>query len=205
MTDASTGPQVGFLAPAPVSPAAQALFDEDRSEVGFVMNASRLWAYQPATVDGLFQLMSAALAAQDVSYRQRGVIVAACASAFGDSYCSLAWATRLALVSDDETAAGVLQGDDDRLSEEERTLATWARKVARHPNSTTSTDVRPLREAGFSDAQIFAITAFIGLRVAFSTVNAALGVGPDAEYVSKAPRHVLEAVTFGRPVDPQVR
>ncbi|MBB5774982.1 hypothetical protein [Nonomuraea jabiensis] len=38
------------------------------------------------------------------------------------------------------------------------------------------------------------------LRIAFSTVNDALGARPDAALRSTAPRSVLEAVTFGRPI-----
>ncbi len=77
------------------------LFDEDVTEVGYVMSASRLWAYQPATMTGLFNLLRQASAA----------------------------------------------------------------------------DVQAPRDAGFSDAQIFTITVFVALRLAFSTVNDALGLG----------------------------
>jgi hypothetical protein len=54
---------------------------------------------------------------------------------------------------------------------------------------------------GFSDGQIFAMTTYVALRIAFSTVNDALGVRPDADYRSSAPDKVLDAVTFGRPID----
>ena len=43
---------------AEVSDPARALFDEDLAEVGFVMNTSRLWAYQPEASRNLFGLMS---------------------------------------------------------------------------------------------------------------------------------------------------
>ncbi len=58
-----------------------------------------------------------------------------------------------------------------------------------------------LRDAGYGDAAIFAITVFVALRIAFSTVNDALGVRPDAAFRSTAPEAVLNAVTFGRPID----
>jgi hypothetical protein len=54
---------------------------------------------------------------------------------------------------------------------------------------------------GLGEAQIFAITVFVGLRLVFSTVTDALGVRPHAPYRSLAPRAVLDAVTFGRPID----
>ena len=198
---AKTHAQIGFLEVPEPSDEAQHMFDEDVAELGYVMNVSRLWAYQPATVAGLFNLLRQANSADNLSIRQRGILVAACASAFGDSYCSLAWGSKLATASDPQTAAGVLSGADDGLSTSERAMARWARKVARDPNATGATDVQALRDAGFSDSQIFTMTVFVALRLAFSTVNDALGLRPDAALRTTAPRVVLDAVTVGRPIE----
>ena len=137
----------------------------------------------------------------DLSVRQRLILVAACASEFGDSYCSLVWGSKLAAASSSHTAAAVLRGQDEPLSPSERAMARWARTVARDPNATTAADVQVLRDAGFSDAQIFAITVFVALRLAFSTVNDALGLPPDAALRRTVPPDVLDAITRGRPID----
>ena len=100
-----------------------------------------------------------------------------------------------------QTAAGVLRGIDEGLSSNERAMAGWARKVARNPNDTTAADVQVLRDAGLSDSQIFTITVFVALRLAFSTVNDALGVLPDARLRTTAAGAVLDAVTAGRPIE----
>lgn len=189
---------IGFLDHPTITAAAQALFDEDVAEDGYVMNVSKLWAYNAPLVNNLFDLMGQAIADQGLSFRQRGILVAACASTLGDSYCSLAWGSKLAGVSDSDTAAAVIRGSDEGLHEDERALANWARQVAHDPNHTTVQDVDSLRAAGFSDPQIFAITAFVALRLAFSTVNDALGIGPDPELHAAAPTPVVEAIHFGR-------
>jgi uncharacterized peroxidase-related enzyme len=181
------------------------MFDEDIAELGYVMNVSRLWAYQPATVAGLFALLQQANSVDRLSLRQRAILVTACASAFGDSYCALAWGSKLAKASDAQTAHRVLAGADDGLSTSERAMAGWARKIARDPNATTALDVQHLRAAGFSDSEIFTITVFVSLRLAFSTVNDALGLRPDAALRSTAPASVRGAVTFGRPIEEQVQ
>jgi uncharacterized peroxidase-related enzyme len=191
----------GFLGTPERTAEAQLLFDEDIAEVGYVMNISRLWAYQPALLNGLFDLMREIVSEYKLTFRQRGILVAACASAFGDSYCALAWGSKLAAVTDADTASGVLRGEDDSLTSSEQAMAGWARKVARNPNHTIAADVQALRDAGHSDPQIFAITTFVALRIALSTVNDALGVRPDAAFRSAAPEAVLDAVTFGRPID----
>ena len=182
-----TGPGAGFLDVPPTTDDVRRLYEEDVEELGYVMNASRVWAHRPDTQDDLFALMRRAVHPLGLDARRRALLVVACASARGDSYCALAWGGRLAAATDPDLAAAVLRGDDSGLDATERALTGWARAVARDPNGTTAADVRALREAGFSDADILAITVFVALRLAFSTVNDALGARPDAELAAGVP------------------
>jgi uncharacterized peroxidase-related enzyme len=191
-----------FLTQPPDSAGADALYAEDRRAMGFVMNGSRLWAHQPALHDDLFALLGRAAEAAGLSTRQRGVLVTACASTLGDSYCSLAWGTKLGRVAGEELAAAVLDGNDRGLTPQEQALARWARLVVGDPNGTLADDVEELRDAGFTDGQILAATAYVALRLAFSTVNDALGVRPEPELVAGAPGPVRDAVAWGRSADP---
>jgi uncharacterized peroxidase-related enzyme len=189
-----------FLQEPAVSAEVQALFDEDLEDGGYVWNVSRLWAHQPETVKQLFGLMSQAFRPSGLTFRQRGILVTAAASALGDSYCSLAWGGKLGQASDADVAAGVLTGTDAGLTDQEKAMASWARKVARDPNATTPAYIAALRDSGLDDEQIFAITAFVALRLAFSTINDSLGAAPDAQLAASLPQQVREAVTYGRPV-----
>jgi uncharacterized peroxidase-related enzyme len=189
-----------FLQEPPESPQARALYDEDLADSGYVWNVSRLWAHQPDTLRGLFELMSQAFKPSGLTFRQRGILVAAAASALGDSYCSLAWGGKLGKASDAAVAAGVLTGSDAGLTDQEKAMAAWARKVVRDPNATTPADIEALRDSGLDDGQIFAVTAFVALRLAFSTINDSLGAQPDAQLARSLPSEVREAVTYGRPV-----
>jgi SAM-dependent methyltransferase/alkylhydroperoxidase family enzyme len=190
----------GFLLAPQHTPEAQRLFDDDLVGGGYVTNASRLWGYAPETLDGLAGLMAQATQAGSLPFRQRCVLVIASASTLGDSYCSLAWGKRLAEVAGADTAAAVLRADDDGLDEAERALARWARRVAADPNGIVPSDIQALRDVGFDDAQIFAITTFVALRLAFSTINDALGAAPDRQLGTLTPEAVRSAVTFGRPI-----
>ena len=105
-----------FLEEPPVSAQVQALYDEDLADGGYVWNVSRLWAHQPDTLKQLFGLMSEAFAPSGLTFRQRGILVTAAASALGDSYCSLAWGGKLGKASDAAVAAGVLNGSDAGLT-----------------------------------------------------------------------------------------
>ncbi|GAA4160010.1 hypothetical protein GCM10022251_37310 [Phytohabitans flavus] len=191
----------GFLARPEPTPRAKDHFDEDIVQFGHIMNASRLWAYQPAAFDGIVELLRQTSVEHGITTRQRGILVTACASALGDSYCAISWGTKLARTADAQTASAVLRGDDTGLTAPEHALAAWARKVVRGPSHTTPADIQDLRDNGFTDAQIFAITVFVSIRIAYSTVNDALGAQPDAFFHTLAPAPVRDAVTFGRPLE----
>src|SRR6202035_293790 len=145
-------------------------------------------------------LMGQATQAGSLTFRQRCVLVTATASALGDSYCSLARGKKLADEAGPDLAAAVIRADYDGLDQDERALAVWARRVATDPNAIAAEDVQVLRDGGLDDAQIFAITAFVALRLAFSTINDALGARPDHELGSSTSEQVRSAIDFGRPV-----
>ncbi len=187
-----------FLAPVRETPEVRRLFEEDVEEMGFVMNGSRLWGHLPADNDRLFELMGTAASSAGLSRRQRGILIAAAASTLGDSYCALVWGQKLAHITSEHLAAGVLTGSDAALSTSEKALADWARKVVADPNGTSAEDVEALRAAGYDDPSILALTLFIALRLCFSTVNDSLGVRPDHELAQTVVPQVRDAVTWGR-------
>ena len=195
-----TQAEQSFLGEAEETDAVRAMYADDLSQDGFVMNLSRVWAHRPELQERLSALMVEAATSAGLTFRQRGVLVATTASTRADSYCSLAWGTRLAGEIGADAASAVLRGDDSVLDPAEQALARWGRQVARDPNGTGPDDVRALREAGFDDAQVLALTVYAACRVAFSAVNGALGAHPDAEYREFAPAPVLAAVTYGRPL-----
>lgn len=187
-----------FLGPA-TSPEAEALADGDRAGLGYVMNVNRMWGHQAKIHDDLFAVVQQAVDAAELTLRDRGILITTMASTIGDSYCSLAWGGKLAGEADPGVAAAVLRGDDSGLDERERALAAWSRKVSADANATSPADLDDLRAAGYDDAQLLAITTFVALRAAFSTINDALGARPDAELVERLPAPVLDAVAYGRP------
>lgn len=192
-----------FLSEPAPSAAVEAMYDADRDSDGYVMNLTRTWAHVPEVNDAWSAFTVAAAEAAGLTFRLKGVIVSALASELGDSYCSYAWGTRLAAASDAATAAAVLRGEEDTahgsgLDELERTVAAWARMLVADPNGTTAADIAALRAVGLDDRRIAGLTAYIAARIAFATVNDALGAAPDAELYASAPDAVREAITWGR-------
>ncbi|MGE0139696.1 MAG: hypothetical protein AB7L17_18690 [Ilumatobacteraceae bacterium] len=196
--DTETADRPHFLSDPPSSVDGQALLDSDLLDPGFVMNLTRLWGFEPSMLTTLKDLMNRASELAGLGMREKGILVTATASTLGDSYCSFAWGGRLATHADPETAAGVLRGDDTNLTPAERTMAQWARSVVSDPSSTRLDDVESLRAAGYTDEQIFGITVYVALRLAFSTINGALGASPDAALRELVPEVVQASVTWGR-------
>jgi len=188
-----------FLMPASDTPETACLYERDQAQMGFVMNLSRAWAWRPDVCEAFVALRGQLSAHSALSPRELAVMVCAMAGTLGDAYCSLAWGSRLAQAASGETASAVLQGrDDDAMSPRERALAGWTRRVVDDPNGTTAADVQSLRDAGLAEREIFEATVFVALRLAFSTVNDALGVLPDAALADAAPPAIRSAVSYGR-------
>jgi SAM-dependent methyltransferase/alkylhydroperoxidase family enzyme len=188
-----------FLRDAPTTPESEAMCREDVEELGFVMNVSRLWSWQPKTVEEFFDLMSRATRDR-LTFRERGLIVLATASTINDSYCSTAWAHKLTATIGADVAAAVLHGDDSALNPTEQAMTAWIRRVMRNATATTPADIDALRQAGIDDDVIFAITFFGAMRMAFSTINNALGAHPDMQFGTTVAPQVLAAVDYGRPM-----
>ena len=188
-----------FLDEPPGSEASERFYADDIESDGYVGNMTRLWCWRPDLLESVAKVRGQITSESSLTPREVAVLVTASASARSDSYCALAWGTRLAELADEDAAAKVISGDDAGLSERERALAGWARQVVRDPNATTDEDVDRLRSVGLSDREIFEATAYIAQRLAFSTVNDALGASPDLQLAQEAPAKVRAAIDFGRP------
>ena len=195
---AGVTPVAAFLTDPDVTDDVARMYAADLRDQGYVAHLTRLWAHSPAAMTAMAQFLGLSVDEAGLTFRQRALLVSACASTMSDSYCSLAWGAKLSSAAGEDIAADVLAGNDSSLPREERVLSTWARRMVRNPNATTQFHVAELREAGFDDRQIFALTVFVALRLAFSTVNDTLGAAPDAELADRVPPGVRSAVTFGR-------
>lgn len=188
----------GFLADPPVDDLVDRMYASDLEGQGYVANLTRVWAHAPETLAVLSYALELATDLSGLDPVERNLVVTAAASALGDAYCSFAFGSKLAGSIGADITAAIVRGDDGRLTPRGRLLASWARQVADDPNGTTAEQVVALREGGFDDRQIFGLTFFVALRVAFSTVNDALGATPDPELLDRTPEQLGDAVTFGR-------
>ncbi len=189
-----------FITAPADSPETGQVYQSSAKSQGFVMNLTRAWAWRPDVFDGFAALRGQLTGSSSLSQRELATLVCATAAQLGDGYCAIAWGRTLAREATPALAAAVLRGEPAaEATPRETALARWARQVVDNPNATTPGDVQALRETGLSDREIFEATVFIAFRHAFSSVNDALGVGPDPQLFDTAPPAVRDAVNFGRP------
>jgi alkylhydroperoxidase family enzyme len=103
-------------------------------------------------------------------------------------------------LSDAQTASALITDEETpNLNDRESALADWADIVSQDPNATSVEDIKTLDSIGLSDQEIVDATMLVALRVAFTTVNTALGTQPDQQLTQSTPPEIKTAVTFGRP------
>lgn len=187
------------ISPPPESEDVKRVYEATVASQGFLMNLVKAWAWRPDVYEGFAALRTQLMTGSALDKRDFAVLVSATASTLGDAYCSLAWGTILARQAEPSVAAAVLGGrETPAMRPRDLALARWARKVATDANSTSAEDVEDLRRAGLSERDILEATVFVAFRIAFSTVNDAIGAQPDWQFVEAAPKEVADAVTFGR-------
>ena len=188
-----------YIAAPARSDKTQEVYRASAASMGFVMNLTRAWAWRPEVFDGFAELRNRLTSQSSLTKRDLAVLVCSTAAELGDAYCALAWGKTLSQEADPEIAAAVISDAmDARLTDRDRALGAWARKIVRDPNSTAESDVAELRAVGLGDREVFEATVFAAFRLAFSTVNDALGVSPDQRLKEQVPAEVVAAITFGR-------
>jgi uncharacterized peroxidase-related enzyme len=191
-----------FLSTPASDESVQTLLDAAKAEDGYVMNFVRLWAWRPDVHIAFSEARKLLALKSLLSAREIATLNSTTASCAGDAACSIAWGTKFADLCDASTAAALLRGDDaPALTGRERALRAWASALVEDPNATTREDIEGLRAAGLSDQEIFDATVFVAFRLAFCTVNDALGVRTDRQLAHAAPAAVLGSVSYGRAVD----
>ena len=138
-----------------------------------------------------------------MSLRRYELVTLAAARELKSSYCMLAHGSVLLRegFSDTQLADTATDGSHAPLDEAEREMMRFAAKVVRDATSITREDVGRLKAQGFSDAEIFDITAAAAVRCFFSKTLDALGAEPDAAYRERMPANLVQTLTVGRQIE----
>jgi alkylhydroperoxidase family enzyme len=136
--------------------------------------------------------------------RRLELITLAAALELKHSPCSLAHGQALANMVGEQAVIDIATtGDSEVLTDAERAMIRFARRVAKDASQVTSGEVAALKEIhGFSDAEVFDIAAIAASRAFFTKLLDALGAEPDLNFM-RLEDELRRALTVGRPISCQ--
>lgn len=190
---------ISTIAPADAQGEVLAMYRRQQGKYGFVPNYAKVFCYRPEVMQLWADLQTGIRRHMDK--RRYELVTVAAALSIRSSYCSLAHGNALTAFFDAEEVRAIIEGSSDGpLTQAEKAMMEYARKVARNATSVTADDVETLKSHGFSDAEIFDITATATARTFFAQLCEGLGATPDAAFRDMA-EPLRNALTVGRPID----
>lgn len=166
--------------------AAQPLLQAVKKQLGVVPNMFRAISNSPAALEGYLGL-NAALAKGALESATRERIALAIAEVNGCDYCASAHTylgKNLAKLSDEEIAA-----NRDGKSTETRPDAAvgFAVKLARSRGHVSDADLKSIRDAGYTEAQVIEIVSHVALNTLTNYINETVKTDIDFPAVTTSP------------------
>lgn len=175
------------------------MYAENVAQFGYLPNYVRAFSLRPHVMAAWGKFLGAIC--RDMDPRRYELVTLAAARALKSSYCMLAHGSvvldefcsteQLARIAGDYRTAG--------LTNAEVAMMAFAEQVVLDATAITQTHIDTLRDAGFSDAEIFDIAATAAARCFMSKTVDALGAEPDEAFLT-LDEDLLQVLTVGRPI-----
>lgn len=173
----------------PLSPETRAYFDKCTEKLGLIPNVLKAYAFDEAKLkafSGLYNDLM--LAPSGLTKLEREMIAVAVSSVNRCFYCLTAHGAAVRELSGDPVL-GELMVMNHRaadLGPRHRAMLDFAMMITERSAEIGEADREALREAGFSDRDIWDIAAVVGFFNMSNRVATATGMQPNAEYHSQA-------------------
>jgi len=165
------------------------IYRGDLDDDGFVFSHTRAMAVNPEALAAFESLVHAVV--PSIGVRTYELVTLAAAGALHSPHCLLAHgrkALRAGALDEDQLEGVARGGDHPDLSNADRAVMRFARRVSTDPTAMTDADSQELRDAGFDDRQIVDIALAAAARNYFSRALQALAVPVETELVGLTPR-----------------
>lgn len=175
------------------------MYRRQQEHWGYVPNYAKVFSHRPEVMARWGRLL--AEIRRPVDDRRFELVTFAVARELKHSACSLAHGKKLADIIGADNVLAIVEGRKaDVLSEAEIAMMRFARDVARDASRITRGRVEELTEIhGFSDDEVFDITAIASARCFFTKLLDALGVEPDNAFMA-LDYEFRDKVGKGRPI-----
>ena len=177
----------------------RAMYERQRAHYGYLPNYAKVFCYRPEIMGLWAQLQSGIKRHMD--RRRFELVTFAASTALRSTLCSLAHGKQLTEFLSMQDIQAIARGETPKsLSAAEAAMLIFGRKVARDASAITARDVELLKQHGFTDAEIFDISAAAAARSFWTKMLDSLGVEVDAPFREMSPEF-RDALTVGRPTD----
>jgi uncharacterized peroxidase-related enzyme len=173
------------LTPAELTPAMRTYFDKCMEKLGFVPNVLKAYAFDMPKLEAFVAMYNdLMLAPSGLSKLEREMIAVAVSSENRCYYCLTAHGAAVRALSDDPVLGElmVMNYRAARLDRRQRTMLDFAVKLTAHPFAIEEADREAVREAGFSDRDIWDIAAVAGFFNMSNRVASATDMRPNSIY-----------------------
>ena len=177
----------------------RAMYERQQAHYGYLPNYAKVFCYRPEIMELWAKLQSGIKRHMD--RRRYELVTFAAANALRSTLCSLAHGKLLTEFLSMEDIQAIARGEAPKsLSAAEAAMMVFGRKVARDASAITADDVELLKQPGFTDAEIFDISATAAARAFWTKMLDSLGVEADAPFRAMS-AEFRDALTVGRPID----
>jgi uncharacterized peroxidase-related enzyme len=170
---------------APLGPELDAYFAKCREKLGFVPNVLAAYAFDAAKLKAFIDMVDdLMLADSGLSKLEREMIAVAVSAINHCHYCLTAHGAAVRQRAGDPVM-GELIAQNWRAADlpvRQRAMLEFASKLTEHPDKMVEADRQALRDAGFSDRDIWDIAATAAFYNMSNRMAAAVEMRPNAEY-----------------------
>jgi uncharacterized peroxidase-related enzyme len=173
------------LTPAELTPAMRAYFDKCTEKLGFVPNVLRAYAFDMPKLEAFIAMYNdLMLAPSGLSKLEREMIAVAVSAENRCYYCLTAHGAAVRGLSDDPVLGElmVMNYRAARLDRRQRAMLDFAVKLTAQPHAIEEADRTALRDAGFSDRDVWDVAAVAGFFNMSNRVAAATDMRPNSIY-----------------------
>jgi len=176
----------------------RAMYDRQQSFWGFVPNYARVFSHRPEIM-GLWAQLQIGIKRR-MDKRRFELVTFAAAHTLRSTLCSLAHGNALtAFFSKEDVQAMARGASPASLTDAEAAMMAFSRKVARGAYLVTAADVEELKKHGFTDGEVFDISAAVGARAFWTTIIESLGVEAEPPFL-EFEEEFRKTLTVGRPI-----
>lgn len=173
------------LGDAELTPAMQAYFDKCSEKLGFVPNVLKAYAFDMPKLEAFVAMYNdLMLAPSGLSKLEREMIAVAVSSHNRCYYCLAAHGAAVRSLADDPVLGELLVMNyrAARLDRRQRAMLDFAVKLTAGPSEIEEIDRQALREAGFTDRDIWDIAAVVGFFNMSNRIASATDMRPNSAY-----------------------